>query len=168
MKKIKIIKVNSDYCDYLRDFDDKVPYNKGAKGLRPFVGILFNIGEVEYFAPLTSPKEKHRKMKNSIDFMKIDNGNLGAINFNNMIPVKRENYTLVNLNVRLKNAIDKKYYKLLSEQLDWLNAHKLQIEEVSHKLYDWSIADRLPKNVKKRCCNFKLLEQKCQEYLISV
>lgn len=30
-------------------------------------------------------------MKNQIDFIKIDDGKLGAINLNNMIPVNNEN-----------------------------------------------------------------------------
>lgn len=30
-KKFKIVKVDSNYCDYLRTFDNKVPYNAGQK-----------------------------------------------------------------------------------------------------------------------------------------
>ena len=84
---LKIVKVDSTYCDYLRKFDNKVVYNKNKKELRPFIGILFRIDDLEYFAPLTSPKPKHKKMKNKLDFFKIKNGELGAVNFNNMIPV---------------------------------------------------------------------------------
>ena len=32
---LKIVRVNSDYCDYLRKFDNKVAYNKNEKELRP-------------------------------------------------------------------------------------------------------------------------------------
>lgn len=60
-RNIKIVKINSDYCDYLRNFDNKVVYNAGNKHLRPFVGILFTINKCEYFAPLSNPKEKHKK-----------------------------------------------------------------------------------------------------------
>ena len=95
---LKIVRVNSDYCVYLRKFDNKVAYNKHEKELRPFIGILFKIENCEYFAPLASPKEKHIKMKNKIDFLKIKGGELGAVNFNNMIPVKEHNYCLVDLN----------------------------------------------------------------------
>ena len=37
---LKIVRVNSDYCDYLRKFDNKVAYNKNEKELRPFIEIL--------------------------------------------------------------------------------------------------------------------------------
>ena len=36
---LKIVRVDSDYCDYLRKFDNKVDYNKNDKKLRPFIGI---------------------------------------------------------------------------------------------------------------------------------
>lgn len=62
----RIVKVDYKYCDYLRQFDKRVAYNKDRKELRPFVGVLFEINDIEYFAPLTSPKEKHLKMKNTI------------------------------------------------------------------------------------------------------
>ena len=68
---------------------------------------------MEYFVPLSSPKEKHLKMKNTLDFLKLDNGKLGAINFNNMIPVTGNNYTLVNFDKENKSASDIKYILLL-------------------------------------------------------
>ena len=95
---LKIVRVNSNYCDYLKKYDNKVAYNKNEKELRPFIGILFKIEMCEYFAPLSSPKPKHKNMKNTLDFFKIKNGELGAVNFNNMIPVNKNNYSLVDLN----------------------------------------------------------------------
>ena len=87
MTSLKLVTVNSKYCEYLRQYDYRVSFNSNEKETRPFVGILFEINEIKYFAPLSSPKPKHQKMKNTIDFYKIDSGKLGAINFNNMIPV---------------------------------------------------------------------------------
>lgn len=67
-KKLKLVIVDSKYCDYLRKIDKRVPYNFSKKENRPFVGVLFNIDEMEYFAPLSSPKTKHVNMVNMIDF----------------------------------------------------------------------------------------------------
>ncbi len=161
---LKIVRVNSDYCDYLREFDNRVSYNKYEKELRPFIGILFKINSCEYFAPLSSPKEKHKKMKNTIDFFKIKNGELGAVNFNNMIPVNENNYSLVDLNKETLTISELKYQKLLREQLDWLNSNYIKVKNKSHKLYQLYITGKLSKNIKSRCCNFKLLEEKCLEY----
>lgn len=38
--RFKIVRVNTQYCDYLRKFDTKVSYNKNEKELRPFIAIL--------------------------------------------------------------------------------------------------------------------------------
>ena len=78
--------------------------NQNAKNNRPFVGILFKVNNFFYFAPLTSPKKKHIKLKNKIDFLKIDNGILGAINFNNMIPVNINDFTKVEISISTKNV----------------------------------------------------------------
>ena len=84
-KNLKIVKVDSNYCDYLRQFDNKVPYNYNNKELRPFIGILFKVEDVEYFAPLSSPKEKHKKIRNTLDLIKIKDGKYGVVNINNII-----------------------------------------------------------------------------------
>lgn len=160
----KLVKIDYKYCDFLRKSDNRVPYNKGTKELRPFVGILFKIDDKEYFAPLSSPKEKHLKMKNYIDFFKIDNGILGVINFNNMIPVTKNNYEIINLNDTNLDIKDKKYQELLKNQLSWLNKNSTTVRKKAKKLYDKYKNESLNKNIYNRCCNFLLLEQKCNEY----
>ena len=143
IKNLQIIRVDTNYCDYLRKFDSRVAYNMNEKEIRPFVGILFKIEDCEYFAPLSSPKSKHKKMKNTIDFLKIKNGELGAVNFN-----------------------EAKYQKLLKEQLAWLNANYIQVKDKSYKLYTLYNKGKLPETMRERCCNFKLLEEKCLKYTI--
>lgn len=164
ISNFKLVKVDYKYCDYLRKYDRKVPYNKGDKENRPFVGVLFEINNCQYFAPLSSPKEKHKKMKNTIDFYKIDDGNLGAINFNNMLPITEQNYTVYVLNKKNLSKSEFMYQELLSDQLTWLNEHYSQVKNKSKKLYDLYNSGKLSNNIMDRCCNFKLLEEKCNEY----
>ena len=164
IRNLRIVKVDSVYCDYLRKFDNKVAYNKNEKELRPFIGILFQIKDCQYFAPLSSPKAKHKKMKNTIDFFKIKDGELGAVNFNNMIPVNKLNYSLINLNKNTLTIEEEKYQKLLKEQLAWLNENYNQVKNKSLKLYQLYNDGKLPESIKARCCNFKLLEEKCSGY----
>lgn len=164
IKNLKLVKVDTKYCDYLRKFDKRVVYNKYSKELRPFVGILFTIDECLYFAPLSNPKKKHLKMKNTIDFYKIDDGKLGAVNFNNMIPVKEEYYDVILLYKDIFDDEEQKYQELLKDQFNWSNKHYNQIKNISKKLYDLYNSNKLPISIKERCCNFKLLEDKCLEY----
>lgn len=162
-RKIKIVKIDSKYCDYLRKFDNKVTYNAGTKDLRPFIGILFTINKCEYFAPLSSPKEKHLKLKNTIDLLKIDDGKYGVVNFNNMIPVTNKNYVEFDLN---KKTINKEKFRieLMKNQLRWLTNNKKEIYTKLKLLYNLYKNNKLPNNVKERCCNFQLLEEKCIKY----
>ena len=152
LKNLKIIRVNTNYCDYLRKFDSRVAYNMNE--------------DCEYFAPLSSPKSKHKKMKNTIDFLKIKNGELGAVNFNNMIPVKSDYYSIIDLNQSTLTLNEAKYQKLLKEQLAWLNANYIQVKDKSYKLYTLYNKGKLPETMRERCCNFKLLEEKCLKYTI--
>src|SRR5574344_1196392 len=163
-EKILIVKVDSNYCDYLRKFDNKVTYNAGKKELRPFIGVLFIIDKREYFAPLSSPKEKHKGIPNKLDFLKIDNGKLGAINLNNMIPVTINNYKEFDLNKKVSTKEEQKRIDLLSNQLRWLTANREKLISNSNLLYNLYKSHKLNDNVVNRCCNFILLEKKCKEY----
>ncbi len=161
---LTLVKLDSKYCDYLRKYDSRVPYNYKGKELRPFVGVLFTVNNLKYFAPLSSPKPKHLKLKSKIDFWKIDNGKLGAINFNNMLPVTKNNIVEIDLNERVSTESQKKYLKLLNEQLYWLNRHSNVLYNKSKTLYKKYINNELSNNILLRCCNFPLLEEKCLEY----
>ena len=59
---------------------------------------------------------------------------------------------------------EEKYTKLLKEQIYWLNRNDEKLYGRSRKLYDKYVDGTLDSNTKKRCCNFKLLEEKCREY----
>ena len=163
-KTLYLVKLDYDYCNYLRKFDHKVPYNYDEKKLRPFVGVLFKVDKFMYFAPLSSPKPKHLKLKSKLDFLKIDGGKLGAINFNNMLPVTNKNVIKIDLEQENITKSEEKYLKLLKEQLYWLNRHKDKLYDRSKKLYDKYLNKTLDVNIAKRCCNFNLLEEKCYKY----
>ena len=163
-KNLKIVKVNNKYCNYLRKYDNKVVYNIGAKELRPFIGVLFTVNNNEYFAPLSSPKDKHKKMKNTLDLIKIKGGEYGVVNLNNMIPVNTNNYMEFDLNKKTNNELDISRIELLTNQLRWLTLNKKEIYTKSRVLYNLYVNNKLPKNVKDRCCNYSLLEDKCNEY----
>ena len=157
--------VKAGYCDFLRKSDPCVPYTMEQKSLRPFVGIVFSVGDFHYYAPLTSPKKKHLTMKNQIDFIKIDGGKLGAINLNNMIPVFLSN--LIKVELRIVASDDKatvNYKNLLANQLSWCNSHREAILKQAHKLYHTIVDGKAWPSLAERCCDFRLDETKCAEY----
>ena len=162
--KLILVKLDADYCNYLRKYDNKVPYNYGKKELRPFVGVLFEVNDCMYFAPLSSPKAKHLRLKSKMDFFKIDKSKLGAINFNNMIPFTVDNIIKIDLDKKVSNKKEAKYIKLLNEQIYWLNRHSDSLLNRTKSLYDKYVNNNLPISIASRCCNFKLLEGKHMEY----
>ena len=162
--KFKLAVIDYHYCDYLRQFDNKVYYNEGIKALRPFVGVLFSIDTIEYFAPLSSPKPKHIGMRSNLDIIKIYGGKLGVVNLNNMIPVTKNNYEIFSLNPIGKPIEVQKRIYLLKKQLYWLNGRANELMEKAFELHFRYCENVLPKPLKDRCCNYPLLEEKCLEY----
>lgn len=163
--KLSFYTVDTQYCEYLRKFDKCVPYTMQSKATRPFIGILFNVNNHTYYAPLSSPKPKHQKMKNQIDFIKINQGIWGAINLNNMIPINAKFATKINPNDLNRNYDDKAYRNLLNNQLSWCNVNKATIVRKAEQLYHSITTGKANANLINRCCKFALLEQKCQEYV---
>lgn len=113
--ELKLVRIDTEYCNFLRQYDFRVPYNFREKELRPFTGILFEVNGCSYFAPLSSPKAKHLKMKNKLDFLRLDHGKLGAINFNNMLPVQEKNVIMIDLDKKYVTKSEQNYQKLLKE-----------------------------------------------------
>lgn len=160
---VKFYYVVNRYIEYLRKVDNLVSFNK--EGSRPYIGIVLEIDGIRYYAPLTSPKPKHKKLKNGKDFRKINHGIYGAINFNNMIPIPDTELRSIDF----MQIADIKYRRLLQNQYkfivqDWNNI--LKTAQSLRKLVMSSEDDLTPydKEVKKRCCNLALLEEKCKEY----
>jgi len=53
--------------------------------------VVYTFNGKNYFAPLHSPKEKHKKISHkALDIFKIKDGELGVVNINNMIPTPME------------------------------------------------------------------------------
>ncbi len=135
------------------------------KEKRPFIGIILKINNINYFAPLSSPKEKHKKMKNNIDFLKINNGRDGVINLNNMIPIPYQYYYKIDINEEIKK--DKKYGLILKYQIIWCNKNLEKIIKNAEKLYFLVSNNKANLNVKRRCCNFKFLETKLNQFILN-
>ena len=155
--------INDEYIHYLKKYDAKVADNK--KGKRPYVGVVLEIDGIKYYTPFTSPKEKHRKMKNTKDFRKINQGIYGAINFNNMIPVVESALVLIDIDA----LEDSKYQRLLQNQYKCIKADREQIQLTAKKLRDMLFKKEEELNgndrkIKERCCDLPLLEEIAKHY----
>ena len=171
-KKIKLEKLNfyiidDNYINYLSQFDKHIAYNKNQK--RPYIGVVIVVEEHYYFAPLFSPKPKHKNYKDNLTFFKIiskTKNDLGIIRFSDMIPVPQECVYLLDIKSKSYG-----YKRLLSEQYSYINMpeNKQKILNKSEKLYNIVIKpskSKMTKFYQDLSCDFKLLEEKSVEYKI--
>lgn len=161
--KFKIYTVKIDYLNELRKIDSKVQeeHLKDGKKNRPYIGVLVVYNKHKYIIPLASPKNKHLKMSDTLDFIRINDGIYGAMNLNNMIPVCEGSF--VKLEIEKE---DTTYKKLLYNQLRWINQtiNKNKIIDNVNELRLRYEQKTLNRKIYKRCCHFFDLEKVCKEY----
>jgi len=166
--KLKLYTVDMKYIRDLHNADDKVPSVSPQIGKenRPFVGVVVMVNERKYCIPLTKPKEKHKKMKGTIDFTKIvHNGEfLGALNFNQMIPVREDQLRRIDIVIRSHDNADTRRKKArLIKEAEWLMIHENEVNNKARVLYEkYNSGEEF--SGKKNCINFKKLEKVCDKY----
>ena len=164
----KLYKVDMKYIRNLHNADDKVlsvsPQTK--KDNRVFIGIVIVCESHKYCIPLSSPKEKHKKMRNSFDFSKIEvNGRLlGVLNFNLMIPIEEGQLQHVDTTIFKRDRENIRYYKkLCAQELEWCQANSEVIYNKANVLYKKYISNE-PFAGRNRCLDFPKLESVCRKY----
>lgn len=173
MKRLGLYTLDVNYVAALAKADNKVmsvsPQQNKAN--RPFVGVVIVCQDKKYCIPLTSPKPKHQKMNNQRDFLKIIDKKgkfLGALNFNDMIPVDDRLIKMVNINPSTSDSKEESAYKsLMRTQLYWCNSNRESIAKQASVLYH--LVTKYPDDNSKlvsRCCDFKKLEAALAQYLI--
>lgn len=166
MNNLYFVKIKEDYIKYLRKFDSKVQDNSGLKNNKPYIGVLIQNKNGQYFAPLSSPKEKHLifdKLENEnklpVDVFLIRDNNkkiIGIINFNNMIPIIDD--VIIYFNIK-----EDKNYSLLIKEHIYCIKHSEEIINKSIKVYN--LVTKYNKSALiKRSCNFRLLEEKAEKF----
>ena len=155
---MKIYTLSDEYIKFLYKKDFRVPDNKDE--YRAYIGTVFNLPNGQrYFAPLSSPKPKHKKMKDNLDFIKIDGGKLGVINLNNMIPVPQTECELINFQNQ-----SQQYQRLLINQQVFLQKNESKILGNANRLYSLCKSKNPKKKIVARCCNFPVLEKAAERW----
>ncbi len=112
---------------------------------------------MEYFAPLSSFKEKHSRMRETLDFLKVSD--YAVINMNCMFPVPKGCFSLVDI-PKESNA---KYRTLLIAEYRIIKSMQDKIRKNAAALYKLKVSGDVS-SLTKRCNNFSLLEELCREY----
>jgi len=159
---LKLYKINTNYINYLKKFQRHIWENKENHKTRPYVGIVLEINNYKYYAPLSSPKSKHISMKERLDFIKINHKNelKCVINLNNIIPINDSDITLIDIDNE-----EEQYSNLLKVEIQEIRKKQKTIIYNSKILYN-KVTIHKKDNLKlvEICYDFLLLEQKMHEY----
>lgn len=167
--------IDKHYIDYLKVFDNRVGYVEYGERLKLHIGVLLSIHEFHYYVPVSSAKPKHQHMSNSLDFHKLIDEKSGdfyaVVNLNNMIPVPDSSIMQLKYNKitdfrHFTNEKEKTdYIYLLQKEKAIIDAIASILQSKAGKLYQKYLQN--PKSsLASRCCNFPLLEEKCNDYKI--
>ena len=163
--ELRLHTVDTEYINYLKKHQSNIWDNEDNRRLRPYVGIIININDFKYYAPLSSPKKKHEKWKDRIDFIRIDYKDelKAVINLNNIIPVDDSDLTIIDIDNE-----EEKYADLLKIQMIVIRKKKDLIINNAKSLYE-KITKHKDENKKlaKFCYDFLKLEEKLIEYQAS-
>ena len=74
MENIKLYTVSDKYIDYLSIYAPHLFHKKKNNQIhkRVYIGVILKVHGMDYFAPLSSYKVKHKQMKETLDFIKVD------------------------------------------------------------------------------------------------
>ena len=161
MDKLLFYEIENKYIDYLSKFSEHLFHNAkiSQSYSRKYIGVLFEINGFKYFTPLSSFKPKHKRLSETVDFIKI--GNMAVINLNNMFPVPDGIFSLKNP----KTEKDLQYRTLLNNEIRIIRKKEEQIINNAKSIYNHKLTNDGKSKLSQRCNDFHLLEKKCKEYI---
>ncbi len=168
---MEIYSLKEEYIQYLQKFDNRVCVSKLDQAFgRKYVGVVFQIKDVVYFAPLSS-KQKERHFT---DVLLFDNkSQLGSVKINNMVPVPKKykdqliTPVIINEFLNSRNEASKRYGNLLKKQQQILFSTQVS-SSIRNKATNFYIEYKNKPLLQKLCCDFKLLEQKALEFSLDI
>lgn len=157
METLRIYRIDDKYIHFLKSRDPRVQDNKDRR--RPYVGVVLYVGSYRYFVPMESPKPNHEKIKSGRHLMKLDNGKLGLLGFNNMVPVPDS--ALISFDI--DQEPDKQYAELLRRQVSYINKEKANVLNHASQTY-YCVKKKNNEFLMRICCDFDALEKACKQY----
>ena len=158
---LRFYEINPDYIDYLSAFAPHLFHNKkpGQVNARKYIGIVLTVNGMNYFVPLSSFKDKHSKMRVSVDFIKLKD--YAVLNINTMFPAPIAECTFVDIN----SVTDTNYRNLLRNEYRLVKVMEKLIIKNARIVYSHKLANGDKTRLASRCNDFLLLEEKCAEWM---
>ncbi|MBQ3002288.1 MAG: type III toxin-antitoxin system ToxN/AbiQ family toxin [Clostridia bacterium] len=161
MDNLKLYEIKENYITYLAAYEPHLFHNKKQeqKKGRKYIGVVFQINGLDYFAPLSSFKDKHRLMNEGLDLIKVKD--YAVINLNNMFPVPLSETRYVDI----RSEKDPHYRALLLAEYRFIKSIQEKIRKNAQNVYKIKRRDGDQSALAKRCNDFLLLEKACKEYI---
>ncbi len=168
IEKLSLYTVNKKYVRDLHNVDDRVLSVSPQinKDTRVFIGIIVMFNDYKYLVPLSHPKDKHQKMRTSVDFEKIyyKDKLIAVLNYNLMIPVVDSQIKKFDFNKSKYDSIETiRYKELCKNELAWCRKNSEIIINKANVLYNLYLSEQEFK-ARSRCLNFPKLEKVCDKY----
>lgn len=153
---MRIVQIDDEYIDLLRKEFPSVMDGKRfhRSHSRKYIGVIFTIGEFNYYAPFSSPKAKDYDSDGSIKkdsifalhMVKGDNNGskalLGTIKLINMIPVPMK-YVL---GYSIEDETDVNYQAITCDEFKWISENQGKITTKAKQLYHFKENEKELKN----------------------
>lgn len=171
---MKLYSITDNYIKYLRKYEKKVYDNKEniRKVMRKYLGIVLKVNGFNYYIPMSSPKKsdyKNNEIRKSIvpivriiSQKEIDGIPVlkGTLRISNMIPVPESELILY----EPKYEKNKNYKILVEKELEFIDKNEDMIKRYAKVIYNQKINNYGVSYI-NNVVDFKLLEQKCLEYI---
>lgn len=182
--RLKLYTVDNSYIKQLYNVDTEVFYEPTGYDIKPYVGIIIQNNNYDYFIPLTSAKEKHKKWNNVTktnyiiyellptshtnipsDWVYIKTQNnikhiLSVLEIKKMIPVPKGIYH----EIKFSEIFDSSYLALLEKELKFIRPLWKTIQNKANAIY---LDQKETGIVRNFYCNFSKLENVYQQSMSS-
>ena len=151
------------YLALLKAVDSRTP--DGYKGAKPFLGPVLNINGLDWFAPLTSEKDKFaERSPDAVQFFPLQKpgdptSRLGAIDFRFMIPVPVPCRSLFPFTSR-----GPAYKAMLDNQMIFIKSKQDDIR-LKAQVFHAMIVGRRSISLNEQSCDFAKVEACCVKHI---
>ena len=181
IRELRLYTISDLYIQFLNRHDKRVSSNKedNRRFERKYLGTVLNVDGIDYFVPLASPKDSDYYLdsngnkvvrKSIIPILRIlhkeRNGDvnfLGTLRFSNMLPVLESEICLYDF----LSESDLQYKDMVLKQWAFIRQNKNRIYKHARTIYGQKVNIDEDIGYLKNTVDFKLLEQKMQEYIIN-
>lgn len=134
-KEIDLYYIDKNYITFLKSIESRIHHNYDDNpNKKPYVGVVLWVNGKSFFAPLTSAKDKHKKIANSdpTTFKIFIKGRFKAsVLLNNMIPVDSRLVQRINI----KAETNAGYREFLNAEYKVLTLNAQTLKNKAETLY---------------------------------